>query len=116
MGSSISLSQRGRTAASFAAVAIVATGLPLAVTASQAEAATTCTAWKVTDSHIGADDNWANARCTSIGATTKVRAWLDVNADSDKYSSWFTVTNTTYSTPKMNCFFGCSAKYDTASR
>ena len=108
---------RRRRVAAIAMASLVTAGAPLVLALTPAQAfSASCSAWKTTIPRTGWDDNYATATCTSIGATTKVRAKLDVTADSDAHSVWFTTTYRTYSTPTTNCVWGCSATYELASR
>jgi hypothetical protein len=76
-----------------------------------------CEHWKYLDQvNIGFDYYGASARCSWIGADTKVRAKLRVNYDYDSNSSWFTALNTTRSIGGRSCAFGCSADHERAYR
>lgn len=81
-----------------AAVSIVAGGF--LATAPTAEAASSCSAWRVLVDDRGwlPDSHAAKGRCSSIGANRKARVSLDRIADFDYHTIWFTRTNYTYQT------------------
>jgi hypothetical protein len=117
MNSSFESTKPRRPIGALVITSLLAVGAPLAIAASPADAlSSTCSAWKTTIPRTGIDDNYASASCSAIGATTKVRAKLDVTADSDAHSAWFTALNKTYSSPTTSCWWGCSATTERAAR
>ncbi|MGP5049646.1 hypothetical protein [Glutamicibacter sp. BW77] len=85
-------------AATASAVGLLAGGALVAAPA--ANAATACSANRVLVDDRGwlPDSHKATGRCSKIDGNKKVRISLDRIADFDYHTSWFTRTNTTYST------------------
>lgn len=88
----------------------------VAMAAAPASAATTCNSWRNQEVIDFAPDKFrAGAACTEIAADRKVRAHLNMNNATDKYSSWFTTESKSYYTEWTTCISGCTHGYQVAT-